>query len=125
MLKLGTRAALAAVLGVTALTAAAAPADAQRYRHYYRDRDRGGEALVAGIAGIAIGAALASDRNRDYDYYDRRYDYDRRYYRDRGYYPTNGYWYRDNYRRYRGYDDCEVRRVWDPYIGRRVLVRYC
>ena len=68
-------------------------------------------------AGLAIGAALASG--------DRRYDYDRRYYRQRGYYPTNGYYYRDNYRRYRGYDRCSVRRVYDPYLGRTVRVRYC
>jgi hypothetical protein len=102
-----------AAIGTT--LAFAAPAEAQRYRH--RDRhDDAGAAVVAGIAGIAIGAALSSDR---------RYDYDRRYYRERGYYPRNGYWYRDNYRRYRGYNHCTTRRVYDPYLGRRVRVRYC
>lgn len=113
-----TKAVVGMVAGATMLTAAAPDADAQRYRHY-RDRDDTGAAIVAGIAGIAIGAALASDG------YDRRYDYDRRYYRNRGYYPRDGRWYRDNYRRYRGYQHCTVRRVYDPYIGRRVRVRYC
>lgn len=110
---------LGGVLGATVLTAVAPTADAQRYRRYYRDRDNGA-AVVAGIAGLAIGAALASG-NR----YDRRYDYDRRFYRNRGYYPVDGYYYRDHYRRYRGWDRCHVRRMYDPYIGRPVAVRYC
>ncbi|UYY57696.1 hypothetical protein [Sphingomonas sp. S2-65] len=114
------KAVLGSVLGATVLAAAAPAAEAQRYRGYYRDRDNGGAALVAGIAGLAIGAALASDRG-----YDRRYDYDRRYYRSHGYYPVDGYYYRDNYRRYRGWERCGVRRMYDPYIGRPVRVRYC
>lgn len=114
------KAVLGSVLSASVLTAVAPAAQAQRYRHYYRDRDSGGAALVAGIAGIAIGAALASDRG-----YDRRYDYDRRFYRTRGYYPVDGYYYRDNYRRFRGYERCGVRRMYDPYIGRPVAVRYC
>lgn len=111
------------VLGVAtgaSLVAAVAPAQAQdwRYRrHHYRDRgDVAGAALVAGIAGLAIGAAISNDR---------RYEYDRRFYRERGYYPVDGYWYRDHYPRYRYYEYCRVRRTWDPYIGRPVLVRYC
>lgn len=104
------KATLGAVLGATVLTAAA-PADAQRYRH--RHRDNTGAAVFAGVAGLAIGAALASDH---------RYDYDRRYYRDHGYYPTDGYYYRHDYR---GYDNCYIRRSWDPYLHRRVAVRYC
>jgi hypothetical protein len=114
MTNLVKKAALGLVAGATVLTVAA-PAEAQRYRHH-RDRDNTGAAIVAGIAGIAIGAALSNDR---------RYDYDRRYYRQRGYYPTDGYYYRENYRRYRGYNDCRVRRVYDPYLGRSVRVRYC
>lgn len=111
------------VLGVAtgaSLLISIAPAQAQdwRWRRHYRDRggDVAGAALVAGIAGLAIGAAISNDR---------RYDYDRRFYRERGYYPVDGYWYRDNYPRYRYYEYCSVRRVWDPYIGRPVLIRYC
>lgn len=116
------KAVLGTVLGASVLTAVAPTAEAQRYRRYHRDNT--GTAIVAGIAGLAIGAALASDRG-GYGYYDRRYDYDRRFYRNRGYYPSDGYYYRDYQRRYRGWDRCHVRRVWDPYIGRRVAVRYC
>lgn len=119
-----TKAVLGLTLGATALTAAA-PAEAQRY--WRRDRDNTGTAVVAGIAGIAIGAAIAgSQRDR---FYDRRYrgydrwDYDRRYYRHRGYYPRDGFYYRDFERR--GWRGCSIRRVWDPYLGQRVRVRYC
>src|SRR3569623_424063 len=77
------KAVLAGALGATAL-AVASPAEAQRYRHY-RHHDDTGAAVFAGVAGLAIGAALASDS---------RYDYDRRYYRQHGYYPTDGYYYR-------------------------------
>lgn len=97
-------------------------------------RDNGGAAIVAGIAGLAIGAALASSgHHRDYDrgYDDRRY-YDRGdygYRRDYGY-GYGGYGYSPGYYDggdygygYRSYAVCESRRwVWDPYIGRRVLV---
>ena len=93
-------------------------------------RDNGGAAIVAGIAGLAIGAALASGgHHRDYD----RGDYGRGYY-DRGDYGRGGYGYGYGYSPgyydegdygygYRSYAVCESRRwVWDPYIGRRVLV---
>jgi hypothetical protein len=123
VMKTITKAVLGLTLGATALTAAA-PAEAQRYR--YRDRNNAGTAIIAGAAGLAIGAAIAgSQRDR---YYDRRYrgynrwDRDRRYYRHRGYYPRQGF-YRDRYRH--GWRGCSVRRVYDPYIGRRVNVRYC
>jgi hypothetical protein len=115
-----TKAVLGFTVGASVLVATAPTAEAQRYRgdrgHHYRGGGDGGTAIVAGIAGLAIGAALANDN---------RYDYDRRYYRQRGYYPTDGYYYRENYRRYRGYDNCGVRRVYDPYLGRSVRVRYC
>ena len=114
-----TKAILGVTLGAATLTVAA-PADAQRYRHYDRHRGDGGAAIVAGIAGIAIGAALTSG-----DRYDRRYDRDRRYYRQRGYYPSNGHYAQNYYRQNRGYNRCQVRRVYDPYIGRTVRVRYC
>lgn len=120
MVRFATKAVLGAALGASLLTAVAPAAEAQRYHRHdrYRDRDNTGTAIVAGIAGLAIGAALASSA-------DRRYDYDRRYYRERGYYPADGYYYRDYYRRHPGWDRCYVRRVWDPYLDRPVRVRYC
>jgi len=125
MRNLLTKATLGVTLGAAALTVAA-PADAQRYRHYDRHRGDGGAAIVAGIAGIAIGAALTSGNRYDRGYgYDRRYDYDRNYYQQRGYYPNDGYYARQYYNQYDGYQRCQTRRVYDPYIGRRVRVRYC
>ena len=121
MFKFAQRVVLGFAMGAAALTAFAPSAEAQRYRggygHHYRGHDDTGTAIVAGIAGLAIGAAIASSNN------DRRYDYDRGYYRDHGYYPTDGYYYRNHYRSYRGY--CETRRVCDPYLDRPVRVRYC
>jgi hypothetical protein len=131
------RTALGFALGATVLTVAASPADAQRYRH--RDRDNSGAVVAAGIAGLVIGAAVASsdrDRRGYYDrgysrpydrpyggYYDPRYRGDQDYYRNRGYYPQNGYYW--NQYESRGWRGCTVRRVYDPYIGHRVKVRYC
>ena len=112
-----------AVLG-TALAAstlvAAAPANAQYYRGYRGHRgggDTAAGAIIGGIVGLGLGAAIASSNNRD-RYYDRGYyndgyysapprvvyreryyqqppvvvyrDYDRGYY-NRGYYDDRGY----------------------------------
>lgn len=119
------KAVLGATLAATALTVAA-PAEAQRWRRY--DRDRGGDvatgAVIGGIVGLGLGAAIASSNRRD------RY-YDRGYYDDRGYYPRN--YYRDYrprrrnfYRPYRGYAPrCYVVRDFDPYTGRRIRTRIC
>ena len=100
------KAGLGVALAATALTAAM-PADAQRYRG--RHHDDAGPAIVAGIAGLAIGAAIASDHSRDRyrdDYYRQRGyapNYDDGYYRQHGYYPANGYYAYDYQRRgYRG-----------------------
>ncbi|MDB5475545.1 MAG: hypothetical protein JWP49_1056 [Phenylobacterium sp.] len=110
-----------------AVAAAAVPATAEArewhgggYRgggYGYRGdhgRHRGnnnGAAIVAGIAGLAIGAALA-DSGRHHSYNRGGYGY--------GYGP--GYYDGDDYG-YRPYAVCESRHwVWDPYIGRRVLV---
>lgn len=113
---------LGLALGATALVATAAPAEAQRWRGhrgYYHHHDRTGPAIVAGIAGLAVGAAIASS-SRD-RYYDRPYYYDRGYY-DRGYYPRRGYYYED-YRRYR--PRCYTEWRYDPYWGDRERVRIC
>jgi hypothetical protein len=134
MMRKALTAALAAITLGGAVCATAAPAEAQHYRggyggyggHYRHDRDNGGAALAAGVVGLALGAALASNSHGygydrgDYGhgYYDRGY-YDRGYY-GRGYYaPSYAYGYG-----YPAYRTCETTRwVWDPYIGRRVPVR--
>ena len=125
MSKFLNKAVLAVGLAASTLVAAA-PAEAQRYRYHNRHRGDGGAAVFAGVAGLAIGAALASSANDRYrnDYYrDRgyRYDYDDYYYRQRGYYPTDGYYAN----RYRDYGQCYTERRYDPYYGRRVKVRVC
>jgi hypothetical protein len=104
---------LAVALGASAL-AVAAPAEAQRYGGY-RSRDNGGTALVAGVAGLAIGAVLASSANRrDDGYYGRGHDgpivsypqvYDSYY--------AGGYRGHDSYRGYNGYDS------YNGYYARR------
>jgi hypothetical protein len=112
---------LALTAGAT-IAGLAAPAEAQRWRRHHRGGgDEAAAAIVGGIIGIGLGAAIASsNRGRYYDPY-----YDRGYY-DRGYYG-GGYYDRDYYRGHRGYyrERCYTRRVWDPYWGRRVRVRYC
>lgn len=120
------KAGLGFALAATALTAAA-PAEAQRY--YGRDyrRDNGGTAVIAGIAGLAIGAAIASNRNdrfRDRFYDDRGFarNYDYNYYSNHGYYPDDGY-YAYNYRP--RFNRCRVVRQWDPYYGQPVRIRVC
>lgn len=112
-----TRTIMGFTLGASMLVAAAPAAEAQRYRdRHYRGNDNTGTAIVAGIAGLAIGAALAGNNRRDYD---------RRVYRERDYYPYDRYYHRDHYRRFDGYERCTIRRVYDPYIGRSVPVRMC
>ena len=76
-----TKATLALALGATALTVSA-PAQAQTYGEHQHSRDNTGTAIVAGIAGLAVGAVIASSSNAN---------------RQRGYYQQpayqqNGYW---------------------------------
>ena len=139
-------------LGRTSSAPAAAPADAQRYRGY-RNNDNTGTAIIAGIAGLAIGAAIvASSNNNDrryrqrgyvdggngYGYNDGRYD-DRRGYDDRGYrdgyqnrgYPAQGYGNQGYGQGYGGYDGqgayggCHVENRYDRYARRTIAVRVC
>lgn len=123
-----TIAAALAALTFTGALATAAEAHDRRYRHRHDNDD--GAAIAAGIAGLAIGAALASngrdrgyynDRYYDRGYYGRGYYYDdRRYYRDRRYYSPPRY----SYYRHRG-PRCDTVRRWDPYYGGYVRIRRC
>lgn len=98
------KAGLGVALAATALTAAA-PADAQRYRGgrgYHRGGDSAASALLGGIVGLGIGAAIANgNRGGYYDrgYYDRGYRYrnvpPRVIYRDRYYAPPPRVIYRE------------------------------
>ena len=96
--------ALGVAAAATVLTVAS-PAEAQsRYR--YRHRDNGGAAVVAGIAGLAIGAAIASsNRGSYYDpYYRGSYgNYYDPYYRGSYYDPyyNQGYYNQRYYPQYR------------------------
>jgi hypothetical protein len=107
-------AAMAAITLGGAVCATAAPAEARPHGGYYHGgyygghyrHDNGGAAVAAGVVGLALGAALASN---SHSYYDR------------GYYAP-GYYAPSYYGGY-GYRMCESTRwVWDPYIGRRVPV---
>lgn len=122
--------ATAATLALVGTTlAAAAPADAQRWRgggyhggyrgggHYYRGGNRTGVAIGAGILGLAAGAAIASS-NRGYygggGYYGgpAYYDYGPGYYA-----PPPPVYYAPRY--------CRNDWRWDGWAGRYVRVRYC
>jgi hypothetical protein len=123
---------LAAVTAAGAVMATAAPAQADGYRyHRHHDNDDAvAAAVIGGVAGLALGAALSGgSHSRYYDggYY-RSYPYRGGAYYDRGYYDR-GYYGGRYYSRPYAYDDydrprvCISRdRVWDPYIGRRVVI---
>ncbi|OQW40826.1 MAG: hypothetical protein A4S12_09620 [Proteobacteria bacterium SG_bin5] len=120
---------VALTLGAT-LATAATPAEAQRWYGgrgrtvIVRDRGIGaGGALAAGIAGLAVGAAIAGNRDRYYygpprGFYGPRF-YGPRYYAADPYFygPPRGYYYRG--------PRCFIDRRWDPYWGRPVRVEVC
>ncbi len=79
-----------------------------QYRHGdYHHHDNSGAAVAAGIAGLAVGAAIASS---SHPYYNNGYYYDRPY-GDR-----YGYYYGPRCRSYT---------VWDPYAYAYVVRRRC
>jgi len=116
MMRKALTAAMAALMLGGAVSATAIPAQARGYDRGWHGggyrHDNGGAVAAAGIVGLALGAALASDH---------------------GYRHSYGYGYRPYYSSYYGpdyydgppvYRVCESERwVWDPYIGRRVPVR--
>ncbi|MDB5694664.1 MAG: hypothetical protein JWN21_207 [Sphingomonas bacterium] len=118
------KAVLGGALAVSTLVAVA-PAEAQYYRdRRHRGGDAAGAAIVGGIIGLGLGAAIASSGNRG-GYYDRGY------YNGgpRGYY-NNSYnnYYQQPYSYYNQHDyqqRCWTERRYDPYVGRRVRVRIC
>lgn len=121
--------AMAAITAAGAVSATATPASADPYRggHYRHHRggsDKAAVAAFAGIAGLALGAALSS-KGGGRDGYSSNYAY-----RDAPY--RNGYAYDPAYDGYSGdyyaYAApprvCITReRVYDPYIGRRVTIQ--
>jgi hypothetical protein len=109
--------AMAAVTLGGAVAAAATPAAAQHYHggyhgYYGHHHDNAGPAIAAGVLGLALGAAIASNGH----------GYGHSYYYDRPYYGGGYYDYDDGY--YAPPRVCMTTRwVWDPYVGHRVPVR--
>ena len=112
MKKLLTAGLAAMTLGGSIL-GAAAPASARDWDHHgghgghYHDN---GAAVAAGIAGLAVGAALAGGNG---------------YHAPQGYYYGPPPAYYDGPAYYSYYHSCRVTWRWDPYWGRYVRVRAC
>jgi hypothetical protein len=111
------KAALGVAAGAAVMAMTAAPAQAQRWHryHHYHHGDTTGAALLGGIIGLGVGAAIASSKNDRY--YSDRYYYDDPYYAPP---PPTVYEYRYEYR-----PRCWTQWRWDPYWGRDVRVRVC
>lgn len=120
MRKFLTATAAALALGGVTL-GAAAPAEARYHGgwhggyhgHYYRHGGTG-TALAAGIIGLGVGAAIASDRGYGY-YAPGYYDYAPAYYAPPP--PPPRYYYEGPY--------CRSDWRWDGWARRYVRVRYC
>ena len=110
----------AAIAAGSVLSAGAASAQYYRGGHDHgRHRGDSGAAIAAGIAGLAIGAALASNHPHSYG---------RPYYRESYYagpYYAPGYYAPGYYDYGPGYADCRTERAWDPYIGRWITRTHC
>ena len=82
---------LGTALAATSLTVAA-PASAQDYYRYHRHGgDDATAAIVGGVIGLALGAAIASSSNRGYDNYRTGTWYEGYQYRNGGFYDRQGY----------------------------------
>lgn len=118
MRKLLTGAMAALTFATAVVPATGAMARDYRYYRHHRHHDNDGAYLAAGIAGLAIGAALASNSGRrDYDYYGGRRYYRESYYGGgyyRPYYGNRGY-YRPYAYDYGGYQRCRTTTRWDPW----------
>ncbi len=81
------KSALALALAATALTAASPAMARDRYYRGHRGDDAA-VAIGAGLVGLAVGAAIASDRDDRYErvYYNDGYYYPRRHYVETYYY---------------------------------------
>lgn len=79
---------LGTALAATSLTMAA-PASAQDYRRH-RGGDDAGAAIVGGVIGLALGAALVSSSHHSHDRYRNNTWYEGYYYRDGGFYDRQG-----------------------------------
>ncbi|CAN7477158.1 hypothetical protein LJR164_003206 [Phenylobacterium sp. LjRoot164] len=122
---------LAAVTAAGAIAASAGSAQAEPYRYHrgHDNNDAAAAAIVGGVLGLALGAAIVGSNNKNRGYYDNSY-YSNGYYNNGGYYGDssryydNGY-YGGGYARPYAYAPrtCVSRdRVYDPYIGRRVTI---
>jgi hypothetical protein len=114
----------ATLAGVTFAATLATAADARpRYRHHRGgDNDEVAAAIIGGVAGLALGAALSSGSNsRGRVYYNGGYSNGYAY--DPYYDGYSGSYYAPPPRRYYRERTCVTRdRVYDPYIGRRVVI---
>ena len=71
------------IAAITSLSLIATPALARDHIHH-RDRNISGEAIAAGVVGLILGAAIASDSRKDRRRYQkRRHHRDRYNYRNR------------------------------------------